>query len=344
MSILELDGIAGLADSMPGAELVLPYDADQEEWLAVRRTGIGGSDALACLGLHPWASPYTVWADKRGLLPPIDDNEAMLWGRLLEPVIAEEFTRRTGIETWTCGTLRSRERSWQLVNLDRLTGDDGILEIKSTSLYRAADWDDDQIADAAEAQIQHGLAVTGKAHGWAAVLIGGQRMEIRYAERNDKLISLLNEAEEELWELVVSGDAPALDGSDATLSALAHLYPHGNGVGIDIDDATADALRTYVNYNQQLKTLTEAKDAIKATVCGLLGSALSGSHNGLEVVTWKNTGTFNEAAFTADYPELAAEFTVKVERLDTKALQSARPDLYAAYRGRRFLPTKKGLL
>lgn len=327
---------------LSAAELVLPVGAPRDEWLEVRRSGIGGSDALACLGLHSRSSPYSVWADKRGLLPETNDNEPMLWGRLLEPVIAEEFTRRTGIEAWPCGLMRSRQREWQLANVDRLTADAGVLEIKSTSLYLADDWDDDQIADAAEAQLQHYLAVTGLDHGYAVVLIGGQRMEIRHAVRNDRLISLLNEAEEELWSLVLSGEPPALDGSDATLSALAAIYPHGSGTA-ELDATTVAMLRTYVAHNERIAELKKAKDDIRARVSGLLGTAATGQHNGRDVVTWKNTGSFDADKFTSDHPDLADTYTAIVDRLDLAALKADHPDLYAQYRGRRFLPSKKGL-
>ena len=34
------------------------------EWLAARKAGIGGGDAAAIIGLNPFSSPLTVWADK----------------------------------------------------------------------------------------------------------------------------------------------------------------------------------------------------------------------------------------------------------------------------------------
>ena len=52
-----------------------------EEWLTHRQKSIGGSDASAIIGLNQYSSPYTVWADKLGKLPPKEDNEAMRLGR-----------------------------------------------------------------------------------------------------------------------------------------------------------------------------------------------------------------------------------------------------------------------
>ena len=36
----------------------------REEWLSARRTGIGGSDIAAILGLSPWRTPLDVYRDK----------------------------------------------------------------------------------------------------------------------------------------------------------------------------------------------------------------------------------------------------------------------------------------
>lgn len=71
-------------------------DTRTPAWLAERRTGIGGSDVAAILGLNEWTSPYTVWADKLGLLPEREDSEAMRQGRDLEHYVAERFSKVSG--------------------------------------------------------------------------------------------------------------------------------------------------------------------------------------------------------------------------------------------------------
>lgn len=328
----------------PTGLLTLPADAPRHHWLDARRRGIGGSDALAVLGLSPYSSRYVVWADKSGLLPERDDSEAMKWGRLLEPVIAEQFTEETGVQTSACGLMRHVDRGWQLASVDRLTADSGILEIKTTSVYKAGDWDDDQVADAAEAQLQHYLAVTGFEHGYAAALIGGQRLEIRHVERDERLISLLIEAEAELWDMVQAGTAPALDGSEATARALAQLYPWADPeVAVELSEDGVSALREYVELGKQAKDIKERRDAAKNLVCGELGDAMTGRIDGQDVVTWKNTGSFDEDQLAESAPDIAAEFTELVPRLDRKTLAAAHPDIYQAHRGRRFNPIRKAL-
>src|SRR5262245_35499897 len=94
--------IPGQADR-PGSRLPLPQAredsgmTDRDDWLKWRRDGIGASDIAALMGISPWASPWSVWADKSGLLPPEPENEYMAAGRWLEAAIAPWFTDITGL-------------------------------------------------------------------------------------------------------------------------------------------------------------------------------------------------------------------------------------------------------
>ena len=70
--------------------LVSTKDMARDDWLEVRRTGIGSSDAATAVGLNPYQSQLELWMQKTGkanLLPavdPNDDTSPMFWGTLLE--------------------------------------------------------------------------------------------------------------------------------------------------------------------------------------------------------------------------------------------------------------------
>ena len=71
---------------------------NRAEWLEERRAGIGGSDVPGILWISPYASPYTVWADKLGLLPAQEYTEAMRQGTDLESYVAARFCEETGLK------------------------------------------------------------------------------------------------------------------------------------------------------------------------------------------------------------------------------------------------------
>lgn len=54
-------------------------NATHDEWLEARKQGIGGSDMAAILGFNKYRDAVSVWLDKRGELPPVEENEPMYW-------------------------------------------------------------------------------------------------------------------------------------------------------------------------------------------------------------------------------------------------------------------------
>ena len=71
----------------------------REEWLQLRRNGIGGSDASVIMGKNPYRSILQLWEEKTGKLPVTDNgNEFTYWGNVMEPIIRKEFMNRTGLK------------------------------------------------------------------------------------------------------------------------------------------------------------------------------------------------------------------------------------------------------
>ena len=160
------------SQALPYVE-ILPPGAPREVWLEERRQGIGGSDASAVAGVNPWRTRWAVWLDKTGQAVDVEPTRAMRMGTLLEPVVKALFVEETGIGLADVGLLRSLEWPFMQVTPDAFTEDGGIFEAKTTSRWLAHEWDDEQVPDHAEVQVQHALAVTGRSHAWVAGLIDG---------------------------------------------------------------------------------------------------------------------------------------------------------------------------
>lgn len=58
---------------------------NKQNWLNIRKIGIGGSEAAAALGLNPWKSQFQLWLEKTGVVEAEDltNNEFVYWGRCL---------------------------------------------------------------------------------------------------------------------------------------------------------------------------------------------------------------------------------------------------------------------
>ncbi|SUA78206.1 putative phage-type endonuclease [Pandoraea pnomenusa] len=92
----------GCGRHRPALRLVETKDLSRDDWLEVRKNGIGGSDAAAAVGLSPYMSPLELWLIKTGRdtnLPrpdPQDTTEPVFWGVMLEPIVAASYTKQTG--------------------------------------------------------------------------------------------------------------------------------------------------------------------------------------------------------------------------------------------------------
>lgn len=267
----------------PALRLVDTKDLSRSEWLEVRKSGIGGSDAAAAVGLNPYFSQLELWLDKTGRdvgLPrpdPTDTTAPTYWGTLLEPIVAAAYTQQTGNRVRKVNAvLRHPTIPFMLANLDReIVGvrDVQILECKTAGEYGARLWRDG-VPEYVQLQVQHQLAVTGKAAAHVAVLLCGQALEVHRIERDDALIGRLVELEARFWQFVESDTPPPADGSESADRALRHLYP-GNGGTVDFTDdrnlssvfADLVAVRTEIEARQQL----EAK--LKQTIQQAMGEA-----------------------------------------------------------------------
>lgn len=200
------------------------------EQVAERRLGLGGSDAAAVLGVHPYRAPIDVWLDKVGLAEPWAGNESTLWGDLLEPVIAAEYARRTGRETArTERLLRHPKHPWMIGNPDRiLVGANKGLEIKTAGFRSIHRWGE-EAEDCPEEYIVQCcwyMAISGCEEWDLVVLLGGQQMRIYTIQRDRDLEDLMIEAGGRFWvEHVLAGVQPTPDGSESFRRYLAGRYP-----------------------------------------------------------------------------------------------------------------------
>jgi putative phage-type endonuclease len=322
------------------AELVLPPGPNRAEWLATRRTGIGGSDISTLVGISKY-SPYMLWLDKTGQLPLIDDNpsEEAEMGHLLEPVLRDRFARVHGLTVSLAGTYRSRKWPWMLVNPDGLVSDGAGLEIKTTTQFKAHDWKDGQTADHAELQANWAMAVTGLDFWHVAALIGGQRNLYRVVERDDDLIEVLVDVGKRFWvDHVKTGTAPDWDGSDDATRYLAERYGLADPDSIvDVDETERDQIVLERDKTAAGEKAAKADaDALKNRIRDRLGTRERLMCGDDEIATWKNTGAFSEKKLRANHPELADQYTrpVTVDRLDVDALATDHPDIYRACRPR----------
>ena len=299
---------------------VLVPDIDRlshAEWLQVRRSGIGGSDAAAALGLSPWKSALELWQEKvSGQSQPHKENEAMIWGRIMEPVITREFVRRTGLTvTPMRSMLQATNWPWMLADLDGLVEDPrrgtGVFEVKTASAFKQDEWAEDRCPDAYMLQLAHYMEVTGLSYAVICVLIGGNKLQWITVDRDDELIASLVQLEKRFWQHVLTQSSPPVDGSTACAEMLARRFPSSSNPAPLILPVDADSwIQDYLTSKAEEESAAERKRLAENKLKEVIGNHEKAISPGGYQATWK---------------------TVQSSRIDSTRLKKEEPALFEKF-------------
>lgn len=275
-----------------------------DEWLEHRQKSIGGSDASTIIGLNPWSSPYTVWADKLGKIPPKEDNEAMRQGRDLEAYVAERFCERMGKKVRRENNILVNPRyPFAHANVDRLVvGEDAGLECKTTSALNVKNFKNGAFPDTYYVQCVHYMMVTGCKKWYLAVLVLNKEFMVFEIERDEEEIEALAKSEAEFWRFVEEKTAPPTDGTESTGKTISILYPESNDECANLIGYEAD-LKAYMTYTSLIKDVERQRDECANRIKAFLGESGRGESNDYRVsfaTTAKST--FDSKRFAADNP------------------------------------------
>jgi putative phage-type endonuclease len=294
-------------------------DTAAEAWHTWRRNGLGGSDVAAILGLSPWTSPWSLWADKAGLTERTDSTDAQEFGHWIEPYLAHKFTEKTGLtvvgEQTMCG---HPEHGWMRCTVDGFAGYDfqtpeelDGYEGKSTS---DSPWS--EVPVYYQCQAQWTMAVTGTRAVWFSVLhlaFGRREHRVYSVARDEDDIALLIERASTFWhDHVLTGIPPATDHHPATGATLKDVFADIDGrTDLDVTDEIVALTRQRIALKAQAKALDEQIAATENAIKAALGDSTDGIHDGQLVVSWRpqNTTRIDTTRLRADHPDIADSYS-----------------------------------
>lgn len=292
-------------------KLATVLDMPREEWLKLRKGGIGGSDIGALMGVNPWNSPFNVFIDKTtDYIKDLSDNEAIYWGTTLEDIVAKEFERRTGKKVARVNALlQSEETPFAYANIDRrIVGEEAGLECKTTNAFNSEEWKNGEVPASYICQCQWYMYVTGFKKWYIACLIGGQKF-VRYELiRDDELIKFMLEKAKEFWENnVLKNEAPPMDGSASCSEYLNEAYPEDNGESVMFTSECITYIEQLAEIKKQEKELKTQKNDLENKIKQYLGEAQSGVCEKY-TVTWKTQNGAPKLDKEKLAKEIGAEF------------------------------------
>lgn len=252
----------------------------RDEWLKERKTGIGGSDAGAILGLNPWRTPVDVWLDKTGKTQDQEPNDSMTWGNLLEDLVASQYAERTGQKVRRHNFML--REGVLLGDIDRLVclPDGGLPAhqgvIRATKGLECKTAARDVWADGLpahyEAQVAHymGLSPTIQSFDIAVLFMASRKFEVFPVQRNQPVIDAMFQILREWWDRhVVNGDAPAPSCEDD----CKRLWASSRGVQAVATQEVEGALLELKQIAAQISELESQESAAKTKVFAATGEA-----------------------------------------------------------------------
>lgn len=302
-------------------------DMPREEWLEYRRKSIGGSDAASILGLNPYSSPYSVWADKLGVIPEKEDSEAMRLGRDLEDYVAKRFTEATGKKVRRENhILINPDYPFAHANVDRvIIGEDAGLECKTTSTLNLKRFKNGEFPETYYVQCVHYMMITGAKRWYLAVLVLGREFMHFTIERDEDEIAALAQSEEAFWQLVEERTAPIADGSASTTDTIGAIYSEGReGESVNLMAYDRD-MALFLTINAQIKELEKSRDEAANRIKAFLGESEYGASDKYNV-SWSNgeRRSFDYKSFQKEHSDIDLSGYFKVSKYRTFKIQEQK--------------------
>ena len=316
--------VLSASQSTTAKRLINTKDLSREQWLEVRKQGIGSSDAAAACGIHPYLSMLELWLIKTGrassdLDKSIEGYAPLYWGNTLEPMVAKYYQEHTGNKVRRVNAILQHpepDKAFMLANLDyAITGSEEvqILECKTAGEHGSKLWRDG-VPLYVTCQVQHQLAVTGKSAAHICVLLCGHEAKIYKVERDEQLINSILWHERLFWQYVETDTPPTPDHSESAAKALKLLYPTpkpSSKVDLREDDGANKLFDKLLNYRDSIADLEQHHDQIKHQLQTLIADNEVAVFN-QGSISWKRSkdsiGIDSKAVINA-HPELLKQFS-----------------------------------
>jgi putative phage-type endonuclease len=247
------------------------------DWLELRKTYIGGSDAGPIMELSDYGSKFIVYIQKKGLVDMPTESPAARRGKILEPVI-RKITQETFPELKIATVpyvFLSKEEKFRGANIDGaiLTPDNGIAiegiklnglgghEIKSSKTGYG--FGKDEVPDSYFAQVQHYMDVLDLPWFLLSVFII-ETDEVRHYPilKNPDFIKDMREQEADFWNNYYLTDTmPAPIGIDNEEEMITGMFKGSNTIVLGESERTLCA--DYVELTKKEKKIADRKKTIK---------------------------------------------------------------------------------
>ena len=312
----------------------------EEEWLAYRRKGIGGSDVAALLGISPWRTARDLFYDKLNIAV-VEDHEdnwvALEMGHLLEPLVAKIFQHRTGYKIYQIKKMFQHPKyPWMLADVDYFVelpdGTTAILEIKTTNYNAKDNWwldGEETIPAYYESQGRHYMAVMDVDRCFFCCLYGNNEQEsiIRDMQRDlayeDEMIFL----EQNFWEnhVLTRTPPPYTEDGDLVIESVRRYTGPADkeAPAVSLDLSLTAKLMRFLQLQEQKKGAEAGNKKIEEDMKRLKAAIIAKMGKSCKAICQQDG-----VNYTVTYNPIR---TPGIDKDNLKRLKLDHPDIYEQY-------------
>lgn len=290
---------------------IIQIEPNTLEWLQARKSGIGGSDAAASIGLSRWKTPYQLWQEK--LQPFVDNNPSSVQlrlGHVLEPFVRQLYTEETGnVVRVPEGILQHSTYLFMLATIDGFVSNDTIVEIKTAKLsYEWGESGTDEVPVNYLIQCQHNMCVAKAKICHLVVWFKDiDQMRIYIIKADEELQQMLVQRETTFWECVQSRTEPPLQ-----LEDMNNYYPKSRDSEILADVNCLNLIEEITRTRQEIKLTEKELEEHELWLKEFMGeNERLIDVEGNTLVSWKTTKprkTVNSTKLRKEKPEIYNEY------------------------------------
>lgn len=238
------------------------------------------SKIAAVVGTSKYESRFSLWHRMNGTIGPQEQNDEMVYGHYLEPVLLKWFADQHPEMKVSPGRWFERE-GWAGATPDGIAGDGEGWDLIQCKTDRIA-WEWAQgIPPGYYDQVQWEMWVSGADVCWIAADIAMEFRDFRIDRDNDR-IDFLVRAADDFMKSLAAGVQPPLDGSMNTYEAVRELHPD---ISPEDADVPTELAHRWLTAKANAAEWAAAEQQAKNEIAALMGDARRARWDGTTLFT-----------------------------------------------------------
>lgn len=225
----------------------ISLDQGTPAWHEWRKNKLTASRIAQIMGCSPYGTPYSLWCEMTGRVPPQKWNDSMKYGERMEPLIRAYWEEKTDTGYLPC-CYNHPEIHYIGASLDGIDLDEqNIIEIKACNKEVFDLAKEGQVVDHYNVQMQVQLICVPSAKSVTAIFVNGvkddkiteENVAVNTVTRDENLIKEILSTCEEFCSYLESDNAPPLTEND-------YVY-------LGFDEEFISAEKVWLEAQEQLK-------------------------------------------------------------------------------------------